>query len=196
MQDTPTTGARADAIELLTTQHRDVDQLWSQAQVARRDGDHDLAQDLAGRIITMLSKHDAIETMLLYPALRQAGGQGDAQADHALEDHQRIRELLADADGRDVDDEGAWQSLRTALDSVVQHVQEEEGQMFPTLRGLGQEKVTELGDAMEKAWKTAPTHPHPSTPNSGIGATVVGAVAGVVDRARDAISGEDRSTTS
>jgi hemerythrin superfamily protein len=192
MDDTPTTGARADAVELLTTQHRDVEQLWSQAQVARRDGDHDLAQDLSQRIIGMLSRHDAIETMLLYPALRKAGAGGDGMADHALEDHQQIRELLAAADGKDVDDEAAWGSLASALTAVTAHVKVEEGQLFPALRTLGQEKVTELGDSMEKAMKMAPTHPHPTTPNSGLGATVVGAVAGAVDRARDAIKGEDR----
>jgi hemerythrin superfamily protein len=192
MNETATTGTRADAIELLTTQHRDVEQLWSQAQAARGNGDHQLAQDLANRIIGMLSQHDAIETMELYPALRKAGDQGEQMADHALEEHQKVRELLAAADGKDIGDEAVWQSLSQALTDVQHHVQEEEGQMFPVLRTLGQERLTELGESMEKAMKMAPTHPHPSTPNSGIGATVVGAVAGAVDRARDAITGEDR----
>jgi hemerythrin superfamily protein len=192
MTETATTGTRADAIELLTAQHRDVEQLWSQAQAAHGNGDHQLAQDLANRIIGMLSQHDAIETMELYPALRKAGEQGDAMADHALEDHQEVRELLAAADGKDVSDDTVWSSLTQALTSVEAHVKEEEGQMFPALRTLGQERLTELGDLMQKAMKMAPTHPHPSTPSSGIGATVVGAVAGAVDRARDAITGEDR----
>jgi hemerythrin superfamily protein len=192
MNETGTTGARADAIELLTSQHRDVEQLWSQAQAARGKGDHQLAQDLANRIIGMLSQHDAIETMELYPALRKTGEQGNGMADHALEDHQKVRELLAAADGKDVTDDTVWGSLTQALTSVQEHVQEEEGQMFPVLRGLGQERLTELGDSMEKAMKLAPTHPHPSTPSSGVGAMVVGAVAGAVDRARDAITGEER----
>jgi hemerythrin superfamily protein len=192
MNQTATTGTRADAIELLTAQHRDVEQLWSQAQRARADGDAALAQDLATRIITMLSQHDAIETMQLYPALRKAGEHGDRMADHALEEHQAVRELLAAADGKDVMDAAVWRSLTEALTDVQHHVEEEEGELFPALRTLGQERLTELGDAMELAMKMAPTHPHPSTPSSGIGATVVGAVAGAVDRARDAVTGEDR----
>jgi hypothetical protein len=35
--------------------------------------------------------------------------------------------------------------------------------------------------------RMAPTHPHPHTPDSTLGATVAGAVSAVVDRARDAV---------
>lgn len=188
-----TTGARVDAVELLSMQHRDVDQLWTQLEAARAaGGDAHLAQDLANRIITMLSKHDAIETMLLYPALREAPTGGDAMADHALEEHQRIRELLKEADRKDIRDEGAFRSLTEAIGMVKNHVHEEESRMFPALRELGEERVMSLGEQMQTAWAAAPTHPHPSTPNSGLGATVVGAVAGVVDRVRDALGGKER----
>lgn len=187
-----TTGTRADAIELLTAQHHDVEKLWHQATLARTHGDDPLAQDLAERVITLLSQHDAIETMQLYPALRKAGAGGDAMADHALHEHRRVRELLQEADGEDVGDEGVWQTLTTALTAVHHHVQEEERELFPVLRTLGQQRLTELGDLMEKAMRVAPTHPHPSMPSSGIGSMILGTVAGAIDRARDALRGERR----
>jgi hypothetical protein len=40
----------------------------------------------------------------------------------------------------------------------------------------------------EKAKKTAPTHPHPSTPNTPGANMALGPVAAVFDRARDAVS--------
>src|SRR4051794_26316885 len=94
-----TTGARADAIELLSSHHRDVEQLWTQAQAAHSGSDRQLATDLGLRIITLLSQHDAIETQFLYPALRDVGTAGDRLADHSLEEHQKVRELLKAADG-------------------------------------------------------------------------------------------------
>jgi hemerythrin superfamily protein len=187
MQDTPTTGARADAIEFLTAQHRDVEQLWKHLEVAHRDADLELEQDLGRRIIAMLSQHDALETMILYPVLRGLDG-GDFLADHALEEHREIRELLAEVDGKDLEDEREFRTLARAIDLVQGHVEEEEGTLFPALRAVGQERLYEMGDAMEKAMHVVPTHPHPSTPDSGIGAALMGTVAGVVDRARDALA--------
>jgi hypothetical protein len=45
----------------------------------------------------------------------------------------------------------------------------------------------DLGTRMAEMHRMAPTHPHPHTPDSKVGATVAGAVSAVVDRARDAM---------
>jgi hemerythrin superfamily protein len=181
-----TTGARADAVELLTSHHRDVEQLWTRAQEAHGAGDQGLATDLGQRVITMLSQHDAIETQLLYPALRETGDRGDQLADHSLEEHQTVRELLKAADG-DLGNTTGWASLTEAMTNVIEHVGEEESQIFPLLRTAGQDELYDLGDMMEKAMKVAPTHPHPTTPNNPLGATIMGGAAGVIDRVRDAL---------
>jgi hemerythrin superfamily protein len=183
--DPSMTGGRADAIEFLTAQHRDVEQLWGQANAAKSTGD-DSARDLGQRVITLLSQHDAIETQLLYPALRDVSVRGDQLADHSLEEHQHVRELLKAADGN-LDDADGWSSLAEALRAVQRHVAEEEGDIFPMLRMTGQEELHDLGDALQAAMKLAPTHPHPSTPNNPIGATLVGGAAAIVDRVRDAL---------
>lgn len=180
------TGASADAVELLTRQHREVDQLWSQLQAAGA-ADGSLRKDLARRIVTLLSQHDAIETQLLYPAVRKVAG-GEQLADEGLHEHQRVRELLKQVDGKDPADTGVFATLRECMGLVEHHVQEEETEMFPKLRErLGEQELTDLGHTMEKALRLAPTHPHPSTPNNPVGAAVAGAVTGIFDRARDAI---------
>jgi Hemerythrin HHE cation binding domain len=171
------------AIELLSGHHREVERLWTEARAAHTGGRHEQAQPLVEQVIELLSRHDAIETQLLYPTLRGLGERGDALADHSLEEHQQVRELLKEADRRDHRE--VWSTLERALTSVQAHVAEEERSIFPALRGVGDDALIDLGDAMQKAWKTAPTHPHPSTPDSGVGATVVGSMAAVVDRMRD-----------
>lgn len=184
-----TTGGQIDAITLLSSQHREVEHLWGELKTAQGTGD-ERSQELANRIIELLSRHDAIETMLLYPALRQAGADGDAMADAALEEHQEIRELLKQADRTDIREEAAASALAAAIGTVADHVRDEEGRMFPALQSLGRERLQELGEQMEAAWTTAPTHPHPSTPNNPLAAGIVGTVAGAVDRVRDKLTGE------
>ena len=181
-------GASYDAIELLTGQHREVEAAWSQLQAAH-SSDADVQQELAQQIIAMLSQHDAIETQFLYPELRDAGAaQGQQLADHSLDDHQQVRELLNEVDGEDVRDESVYSTLARALSSVMDHVAEEEQQVFPLLRqSCDENRLVELGREMMSAMELAPTHPHPTTPNNKVGATVAGAVTGLVDKARDAM---------
>src|SRR5688500_331563 len=107
---------RMDAIWLLTTQHRQVEQLWAAARHAHEQGNHDRAQALVEQLIEMLSRHDAIETQLLYPTLRGIGDEGDRMADHSLEEHQKVRELLKAADGRDHRE--VWTTLQECLAAV------------------------------------------------------------------------------
>lgn len=181
-----------DGLALLTSQHREVEQLWAEIQAAHGRGDHDGGGELADRMIMLLSQHDAIETMVLYPALRRVEG-GDRLADRSLEEHQQVRELLAQADGADLSVPENWRALEQAMTLVHAHVhQEEEPTIFPMVRTLGPEEVERLGSQFEAGMKVAPTHPHPSTPNNAAAATVVGTAAGLVDKARDAISGRNQ----
>jgi hemerythrin superfamily protein len=184
----PVTGAATDAIELLTSQHREVEALWSMLQ-SGGGASSALAHEQTREIVKLLSQHDAIETMFLYPAVRKAGG--DQFADHSLAEHQQVRELLKQVDKGDPTDPETFSFLRQAIEAVQAHVAEEEGEIFPLLRaGCDQSELQALGEKLEAGMKTAPTHPHPTTPNNPVGAAVAGAVTGMVDRARDAISGD------
>jgi hemerythrin superfamily protein len=182
------TSNQLDAIGLLTSQHREVDQLWTQLQSERASGANTV-KDLADRIVALLSKHDAIETRMLYPEVREAGG--EQLADHSLDEHQTIRNLLNEVDGKDPREGDVFDTFSQCISAVMAHVQEEEGTIFPMLReNMSDDELRDLGDRMSSALDSAPTHPHPTTPNNPAGATIAGAVTGMVDRARDAVTGE------
>ena len=69
-------------------------------------------------------------------------------------------------------------------------VDEEEEEFFPKVRdSLSRSHLTDIGDTMAEAKKSAPTHPHPRLPDAGPAGAVAGAIAGVVDRVSDNISG-------
>jgi hemerythrin-like domain-containing protein len=186
------TGPLTDAIQLLTVQHRDAERLWAELETAHRTG-AGRQSELAHDLVALLSMHDAIEAQVLYPAVRRLGEEGRALAEHALDDHHRVRDMLSIADGADVRDEQAFVTLETCLAVVTRHVEAEERELFPWLRRTyGPERILELGDELRLAMDVAPTHPHRHMPDNQWGATVAGAVAGIVDRVRDARRGDQR----
>jgi hemerythrin superfamily protein len=188
MTNDGTTGARADMIEFLTRQHREVEQLWTRLKDAHVAGST-VQAELGKDIVQRLSQHDALETQLLYPELRSAAGeQGVGLSDHSLDEHKQVRELLTHIDGRDPADDSVFATFTQCINAVMHHVQEEEQQIFPLLRQkCGEERLMELGGQMEAMMPVAPTHPHPHTPDSKLGAAVAGMAAGVIDKVRDAI---------
>lgn len=176
-----------DLIEHLTSEHRQVEQTWAQLQEAHAAGAA-TQQDLGQEIVRMLSQHDALELQLLYPALERIGEEG--MSGHGKEEHAEVRRLLNEVDGKDPADEGVFSTFEQIMLSVDSHVAEEEEAMFPLLRsGMSSDELIDLGKKSEQAENMAPTHPHPTTPDGKVGATVVGGAAGLVDKARDALKG-------
>ena len=76
------------------------------------------------------------------------------------------------------------------MENVRHHVEEEQSDFFPKVRReLSRTELADLGQALADAKKSAPTHPHPRSPDVPPANAVVGAIAGVVDRVGDNISG-------
>lgn len=174
-----------DAISLLTADHRQVESLY--AQVGDGTTFH---QPVIDEIVRLLSIHDAIEKQLLYPTLAERVEGGASMADRSLTEHQRMEELLHRVDQRDNEPATTLAALRQTMDNVAEHVAEEESLIFPALRAaLNAAELEDLGQRLEDAKSAAPTHPHPSSPNSGPGAKVAGTASGLLDKAKDAITG-------
>lgn len=172
-----------DIIEHLTSEHRQVEQMWAELEQAHASGAPN-QQDIGQEIVRALSQHDALELQLLYPALSRTGQ--SELADGAKDEHAEIRRLLNEVDGKDPADDGVYATFVEMRSEVDRHVAQEEQVLFPLLRGgLTSDELIDLGETSEKAEKLAPTHP--TTPDGRAGATVAGAAAGLVDRARDAL---------
>lgn len=173
-----------DAIAILETDHRAVERLFEEVQGGSAGKD-----DVVERIVRELSIHDAVERELLYPAVREKlAGQGDALAEHSLDDHEAVASLLAEIESAG-DVAARDRLLQQLMADVREHVEEEEREIFPQLRAvMSPAALDDLGYAIEEAKGRAPTHPHPHTPRSAVGARVAGAAASLADRARDALT--------
>ena len=185
-----TKGGAVDATRLLEQDHREVEQLFDEFERAK--GDTEKKGEIAGKIIQELSIHAAIEEEVFYPAVKAAVPDGEGLVDHSLEEHQEVKELLADLDSMDTSDPGFHQKMEKVISDVKEHVQEEEGEMFPKFRGaISANELMEIGEKLEKAKKGAATRPHPLAPNEPPGNKIASKLAAVSDKARDKLEGRE-----
>ena len=173
-----------DAIQLLTTDHEEVDAMFRKVETLP---DGDAKDELVQNIVRELSVHAVIEEQVLYPAMRTALPDGDALVEEAIDEHQQAKELLSDIEKSSTPGERDT-LLRQVMTSIRHHVQEEEGELFPKLRtAIGEAELMEMGSKLASAKQMAPTHPHPKAPNTPPGNVIAGAAATLMDKARDAL---------
>ena len=176
-------------IEVLTEDHREVEQLFEQAQAAASG---EMRRELADQIIAELVRHSVAEEQYLYPAVRQHLEDGDERADHEIAEHQEAEELMKEIEKLDAEDPELGPKLATLETDIKHHVAEEEGDVFPALQEkMGAGELVELGDQVKAAKEKAPTRPHPSSPNSPPLNKLLAPGAGMVDRLRDKLSGRN-----
>ncbi|HEU4654626.1 MAG TPA: hemerythrin domain-containing protein [Steroidobacteraceae bacterium] len=126
-----------DALELLTRDHAIVRQLFEAFKAA---GAQQL-DPLARRICKMLRVHTQIEEELFYPIARRALGD-DHLIDDAEREHAEAKRSILHVESMTSDHPEFQRSVEKLASEVEQHVQEEEGDIFPKLRESGIDLVT------------------------------------------------------
>jgi hemerythrin superfamily protein len=178
-----------DAITLLKDDHKTVEQLFKRFEKAG-DRAYVAKRDIVDRFTEALSIHAAIEEQLFYPVVRATVPGTEDLALESLEEHHIVKRVLSELDQLVPEDERFDAKVVVLIENVRHHVREEEDEFFPRVRDeLGRTALNDLGDAMAEARKTAPTRPHPRSPDTPPGNVVVGAAAGVADCIGDAMSG-------
>jgi hemerythrin-like domain-containing protein len=178
-----------DAITLLKTDHKTVEALFKRFEKAG-DAAFTEKRNIVDRIIEELSVHAAIEEQVFYPVTRLTVPETEDIALESLEEHHIVKWVLSELDGMDPTDERFDAKVTVLIENVRHHVKEEETEYFPMVRDeLGRNALADLGEAMVAARDTAPTHPHPRSPDTPPGNLVVGTAAGIADRVSDTVSG-------
>jgi hemerythrin superfamily protein len=178
-----------DAITLLKNDHKTVEQLFKRFE---KSGDNAKAQKrkIVDRIIEELSVHAAIEEQVFYPVTRAVVPATEDIALESLEEHHIVKWVLTELEKMDPSDERFDAKVTVLIENVRHHVEEEESDYFPKVReALGRKALGEIGDALKDAKASAPTHPHPRSPDTPPGNLIAGAAAGAIDRATDVVSG-------
>ena len=145
----PKRPARAQplALELLMTDHRKVEDLFSQYD-DEKDGDEDTRRQLAQRICAELKVHTQLEEELFYPFLRENLEEDDMDlVEEAQVEHNSARDLIEQIEGATEIDDEYNAKVKVLGEYIRHHVNEEENEIFPKVAD-DQEELDEVGQEM------------------------------------------------
>lgn len=170
-----------DGLQTLIDDHNAVRELfdlyWSTQSIDDRES-------IKNQIIKALCIHDTIERLYLYPLVEQMWGSD--YANEYREEHEELAQTLYLIDHLSVSHPNHDELMSEALNQIAQHLDEEEGQLFPALREeLSEEELQELGFSLDMERNNAPTHPHPGAPMDPMELREFGAKVLPVDQALD-----------
>lgn len=175
-----------ELVALLLADHQEVQRLLEAFDAAPASG----RSEAFCEIVHTLVGHEIAEEEVVYPALRRAAADGEAIADERIAEQSEAEELLKEMERTPVESPEfttMFQKLRTA---VLHHAEAEEQTAFPALStNVTPDQLRQLGSRYEKAKSMAPTHPHPHAPDTPPGNILLGPVAALMDRMRDALHG-------
>jgi hemerythrin superfamily protein len=187
-----TTGDPPDLIEVLMTDHREVEAFL--AELSSGAGDPDHRKRLTDVAIAVLVRHSVAEEMYLYPTAKRALPDGEQLGEHEIRAHAEAEVLMNRIDGLDATDPEFEPTVARLVVAVRQHVRDEESDLFPRLRqACTPAELLRLGGKVEAVKKVAPTRPHPAAPDHPPLNKLVAPVAGLVDRVRDALTNRPTS---
>lgn len=139
-----------NAIELLIQDHKLVKKLLEELSATTERAVKKRAE-LLQRIEQELQIHTALEEEILYPAIKQAGGKEEAKMYYeAKEEHRTVDSLvLPDLLHTDTGTVAFAGRVKVMKELLEHHIEEEEGELFPTAKKLlGKDVLEQLGQAM------------------------------------------------
>ena len=134
-----------DAFNLLKTDHRKVEDLFSQLESARGQAKLRVFE----QIKMELDLHTHIEEKVFYPALEKPKQTHELTLE-AYEEHDVVKKLLQQLSRAKTATE-EWEAQAKVLqENVEHHVEEEENELFPKAQdALSEEQIEALGEQME-----------------------------------------------
>ncbi|CAA9325856.1 MAG: hypothetical protein AVDCRST_MAG16-1042 [uncultured Frankineae bacterium] len=98
-----------------------------------------------------LEVHAAGEEQVFYPELLHEVDDSEGDTEHAVKDHNEIRETTRKVDDHEVGSDAWWEAFREAREATVDHLGEEESDVLPPFQEeVSEDKRGELGMAWMK----------------------------------------------
>ncbi len=138
-----------DALALLEADHRRIEDLFRRGEKTTARGVK-TRSELLQRIDAALNAHELIEEKILYPALRVHPEAHDIVLE-GIQEHHVADLILKELRALDRNDEQWGAKFKVLKEDIEHHIQEEEGPMFRTARGLfSRDELREMGVRMSK----------------------------------------------
>ena len=129
-----------DVTEMLNTDHREVEALFTQFEST---GSYDVAMQICDELL----RHATVEEEIVYPALAEADREIEQEAE---EEHQEAEQLIEQIQAMEPGDPQLRDLMIRLKQAVQHHVEEEESQAWPKLRAQYGDKLDELGRKVEQ----------------------------------------------
>lgn len=145
---TESRSGRHDALEVLKSQHREMEDLFSQFEKTRDEKD---SYVVAQAICQKLELHATIEEELLYPTARNQGQDSEFKdiVLESLEEHLSVERIVADVMESAPGDERLRAKITVLKEQVMHHLDEEEHELFPRLKkAMPSEERQALGEQL------------------------------------------------
>lgn len=172
-------------IDLLLEDHQTVKALFTEISTATGERRTELFDTLRENLV----RHEVAEEEIVRPLTKSYLEDGDAVANERIAEESKAEEVLKKMEKAEVGSP-EWEQLFQQLRSdVLEHAEKEETIEFRQLQAkVPADELKQRGETFETAKRMAPTHPHPGTPNTPGANMLLGPVAAIFDRARDAVN--------
>jgi hemerythrin superfamily protein len=144
--DDTTVGTPSDAIDILTSDHRKVKELFKDYAALAQTAPVATRMALILQICAELATHTAVEEELFYPAVRKAIKDDDLVNEAEIE-HDTAKFLIKQLLPVKPDDEYLHAKVTVLREYIKHHINEEESEMFPKVR-KAQLDLSALGQQM------------------------------------------------
>ena len=181
-----TTQSRRSVVAVLSEEHLKLQALSSELTTASSTSDH------IEVLTAWVSRHLSAEQRYLYPVVRELLPEGERLIQQELDQDQVILRRLAALRS------SPPQSVPHIVDELVtdlrRHAYAAARDILPRLEELTHdEDLISLGDLVAGAAASAPTRPHPHTPDRPPWNRMIDPLVGAVDRMRDRVSNRKTS---
>lgn len=138
--------AATDILSLIEADHRQVEELFAQAEKAKGKK----LQDCFKQIYKAMNLHAQAEEVVFYPAMREY--EETAQyIEEAEEEHTSVKVMLEQMKAMEPGDEDFADMMMDLKDAIMHHVEEEESEIFDTIRECMDEEVLQsLGQEFQQ----------------------------------------------
>ena len=145
----PWSSGEDDALSLLEKDHRRFEQLLKQGEETTENAVKGRTE-LLKTITAELNVHELIEEKILYPALRLHPEAKDIVLE-SFQEHHVADVIVGELQRLDVSDEQWGAKFKVFKENLEHHIQEEEGEMWRTARGVfSQDELRQLGARMAR----------------------------------------------
>ena len=144
-----TSAGASDALELLEADHRHFETLLREGEETTERARTRRAE-LLRTLAADLNQHELMEEQVLYPALK-AHPPGKDIVLEGYQEHHVADMILKELEGVATDDEQWGAKFKVLKENIEHHIEEEEGQMFRTARGIfSRDALRDLAVRMRK----------------------------------------------